>query len=319
MKRRKLLLKVQNIVEYALFRSALYVIGLFPYKSIRQFCIDLFIFAGYYIGVRKKIASNQLRMVFPKKNNNEINKLLKETYRNLGITLAEIYFGSIPELVRNCHMENLENLTDVLALGHGAVVCTGHFGNWELAMHVLAAHGIKMAGVVKRQRNPYFDDYTYKWRTQCGIDIIYKDEAGRNIIKALRENKIVVLLIDQNAGKDGIVMDFLGHPSSTFKGAAKIALHGNIPIVSAFLIRDKEGNNIAHFEPPIYPDKYTNTEEGVLQLTKDVSRQLEDKIMEYPHLWFWLHRRWKGVRKVGEKERRREGEKARRAEGQKGI
>ena len=49
---------------------------------------------------------------------------------------------------------------------------------------------------------------------------------------------------------------------------------------------------------PIYPDKYPKTEEGVLQLTKDTSKQLEDKIMEYPQLWFWLHRRWKGAGKV---------------------
>lgn len=107
---------------------------------------------------------------------------------------------------------------------------------------------------------------------------------------------------DQNAGKDGIIMDFLGHPSSTFKGAAKIAMHSNIPVVSAFLIRNPDGSNTAHFESPIYPMAYSKTDEGVEQMTKDISQRLEEHILQYPYLWFWLHRRWKGVRDVEERE-----------------
>jgi Kdo2-lipid IVA lauroyltransferase/acyltransferase len=308
MKRSKTALKLQNIIEYVLFRSAILIIGIFPYSWIRTFCCNLFLFAGYFLGVRKKIAHDQMCMVFPDKSESEIRQLLKKTYRNLGITIAEIYFAPPKKLAEACLMDHIEYLQDVLAQGKGAIISTGHFGNWELAMHVLSSHGIIMAGVTKRQRNPYFDNYTFKWRQQSGLEIIYKDEAGRNMIKALKANKAIVLLIDQDAGRDGIVMDFLGHPASTFKGAAKIAMHSNIPVVSSFLIRHPDGSNTAHFDPPIYPDAYPKTDEGVEQMTKDISLKLEEQILQYPHLWFWLHRRWKGAHKV-KKVRRQEEQK----------
>jgi Kdo2-lipid IVA lauroyltransferase/acyltransferase len=301
MKKKKIAIRIQNKIEYRLFRSTIFILGLFPYSWVRIFCRNLFLFAGYYLGVRKKIAHDQMCMVFPDKSESEIRQLLKDTYRNLGITISEIYFASQTKLAQECKMDHLEYLKDVLAQGKGVIISTGHFGNWELSMHVLAEQGIVMSAVTKRQRNPYFDEYTYKWRKQSGLDIIYKEEAGRNMIKALKENKAVVLLIDQDAGKDGIVMNFLGHPASTFKGAAKIAMHVNIPVVSAFLIRHADGSHTAHFDPPIYPSAYTNTEEGVEQMTKDISQKLEDQIILHPHLWFWLHRRWKGAGKVQRK------------------
>lgn len=290
--------KFQNRIEYGLFRTALAVFGIFPYRLIRWFCGNLLLLAGYYIGIRKKVAETQMRMVFPLKSDQEINRLLKSMYWNLGITVAEIYFGPVETLARECKVENIEYLFDVLKQGKGVLVNTGHFGNWELAMHVFAEHKIPMAAVTKRQRNPYFDEYTYKWRQKSGLDIIYKDEAGRNLIKALRSNKAVVLLIDQDAGRDGVLTDFLGHPASTYKGIAKMAIHSKIPIVSAFLIRNEDGTSTAHFDPPIYPDQYPDTEEGVLQLTQDASRLLENQIMAHPHLWFWVHRRWKGAKKL---------------------
>jgi Kdo2-lipid IVA lauroyltransferase/acyltransferase len=305
MKRKKYIIDIQNKVEYFLFRSAILIIGIFPYSWVRMFCRNLFLFAGYYLGVRKKIAHTQMCMVYPEKSETEIRQLLKKTYKNLGITIAEIYFAPQKKLAEECKMDHLEYLTDALAEGKGAIICTGHFGNWELAMHVLSLHGIVMAGVTKRMRNPYFDDYTYKWRQQSGLEIIYKDEAGRNMIKALKANKAVVLLIDQDAGKDGIVMDFLGHPASTFKGAAKIAMHGNIPVVSAYLIRNEDGSSTAQFFPPTLPSTYPKTDEGVAQMTKDISQILEDQILLRPYLWFWLHRRWKGAHKVN-KARQRE-------------
>ncbi|HNW99895.1 MAG TPA: lysophospholipid acyltransferase family protein [Candidatus Cloacimonadota bacterium] len=302
MKKSKFRQKTQNLVEYGLFRGALAFFGIFPYRFTRWFLSNLLLFAGYYLGVRKHVAESQMRMVFPEKSDLEIRKLLKAMYWNLGITVAEIYFGNVEKLAKECKTENIDYIFDVLKQGKGVLVNTGHFGNWELAMHVFAEHQIPMAAVTKRQRNPYFDEYTYKWRAKSGLDIIYKDEAGRNLIKALRANKSVVLLIDQDAGHDGVLTDFLGHPASTYKGIAKMAIHSKVPIVSAFMIRNEDGSSTAYFVPPIYPDQYPDTEEGVQQLTQDASKLLEKQIMARPELWFWVHRRWKGAKKLMEQD-----------------
>jgi KDO2-lipid IV(A) lauroyltransferase len=281
-----------------LFRAAIGFLRLFPYRWILHICQNLFVFAGYYLGLRKKVARQQMEMVYPEYSRQQINDLLRSMYRNLGCTVTEIYFATPEYMIAHSRPENFHYVEEALSKGKGLILTTGHFGCWEVAAWILVHYGIPMVAVAKRQRNPYFDAYTLKWREKLGMQVIYKETAGRNLIRALQQNKAITLLIDQNARKDGVLTDFLGHPASTFKGAAKIAMHSHIPIIPCVVIRQPNGEHVFHFDPPLDSSLYPDTEEGVQQLTQDVSLQLEAKIREYPHLWFWVHRRWKGAHYV---------------------
>nr|HPR18916.1 lysophospholipid acyltransferase family protein [Candidatus Cloacimonadota bacterium] len=90
----------------------------------------------------------------------------------------------------------------------------------------------------------------------------------------------------------------LGHPASTYVGAAKIAIKTNTPIVPAIALRTEDNKHRFIFEKMILPEGYKNTTEDIIKLSEEMSKPLEKYVLEFPEQWFWVHRRWRGYRKA---------------------
>lgn len=284
-------------IEFFFFKLFIKIFRVFPYNFIRLFLANLFVFGSSLFDIRRSLAKKQLQMIFPEKNEKEINKIIKKMFYHMGLTTAETYFGDKDKLFRNCEVKGWDNLDEAVKMGKGVILATGHIGNWELAGKYIAAH-YDMAVVGKRQRNRYFDDYTNALRLKDNVIVINKKNALRPILKMLGDGFIVSLLMDQNAGKNGILTDFLGHDASTFVGAAKIAVKTGCPIVPAYAIRKDDGTHLFIFEELILPKGYENNLEEITKFTEMISKKIEKYIYQYPHLWFWVHKRWKGSKKA---------------------
>ncbi len=283
----------QSKIEFFLFMLVLKIFKRIPYHITETIIKKLFVFGGTILGIRKKVAKQNLRMVFPKKNSLEIHHIIRKMYLYMGITAAETYFGDFKKLYERTEISGWENLDEAVKMNKGVILTTGHLGNWELAGRYIATKH-KMSVVAKKQRNQYFDEYTNKIRGKENILIIDKKNALRPILKLLKQNYIVSILMDQNAGKDGILTKFLGFDASTFVGAAKIAIKTGCPIVPAFAIRKRNGENLFISEKPIITENIEDSPENVKQLTEEISSHLEKYILKYPSQWFWVHKRWKG-------------------------
>jgi lauroyl/myristoyl acyltransferase len=90
----------------------------------------------YHLVPRQRlIALYNLRRAFPEKSEEEIVRIAKGVYRNLWIVAAE--FFDLPRLTKENigkldEAEGLENCTQAMAKGRGALLFGAHFGNWEL-------------------------------------------------------------------------------------------------------------------------------------------------------------------------------------------
>ncbi len=284
-------------IEFFFFKLFINIFKVFPYKFTRSFLASLFVFGASIFNIRKSLANKQLKMVFPDKPKKEIKKILNKMYYHMGLTTAESYFGNKEKLFERCEIKGWKNLKDAVEEGKGVILVTGHFGNWELAGKFIASH-FDMAVVGKRQRNRYFDDYTNALRLKDKVIVINKKNALRPILKMLGDGYIVSLLMDQNAGRNGVLTDFLGHEASTFVGAAKIAIKTGCPIAPAYAIRKDDGSHVFICEEIISPEGFKNNLEDIAKLTEIISKRIEKYIYQYPHLWFWVHKRWKGHKKA---------------------
>jgi KDO2-lipid IV(A) lauroyltransferase len=258
----------------------------------RALLICLFHIIGYRIGIRKKIALMQLQKVFPNLEQSILKTILKKLYRNMALTIQEIYLTDDKTLYSMCSIEGRENVDSALALGRGAVLATAHFGDWEAA-RILPLAGIPLSVVAKTQRNTLFDDYTNKIRRSCGLKVINMNRGLRDIIHQLAEGRFVAILMDQNAGSSGLMMDFLGFPASHWKGVAKLSLRYHVPIVPGFARRSDDGKIIFEFYKPILHEELEDCEASYRIVLEDVNQIIETKIREYPDQWFWVHKRWK--------------------------
>ncbi len=284
-------------IEFFFFKLFIDIFKVFPYRFTRSFLAKLFVFGTSAFNIRLSVAKKQLKMVFPDKTEKEIKTILKKMFYNMGLTTAESYFGNTEKLFETCETKGWENLKGAVEKRKGVILVTGHFGNWELAGKYIAAH-FDMAVVGKRQRNRYFDNYTNAVRLKDNVIVIDKKNALRPILKMLGEGYIVSLLMDQNAGRNGVLTDFLGHEASTFVGAAKIAIKTGCPIAPAYAIRKDDGSHLFICEDIISPEGFKNNLEDITKFTEIISKNIEKYIYQYPHLWFWVHKRWKGYKKA---------------------
>lgn len=230
----------------------------------------------------------------------DLTRIGRKAYRNFGMSMVE--YSLFPALSKEkvlgmVELVGTEHFDEILAKGTGAIVVAGHFGSWELMGAAVSQMGYPVDFLVGEQHNLLVDDMMNDYRKRMGIGIIKMGVAAKGIIKALKNNRFVAMLSDQDAGTDGTVVEFLGRPASTPKGPAAFALKMNAPIIMGFIIRESRGKQKIVLEKPIFGKNTPNKEEDIKNLTQTYTSLLEDYIRKYPDHWFWPHRRWKSTTK----------------------
>jgi len=263
-----------------------------PASLARRILIGLFLAVGYGLGIRKKVAMQQLGRVYPELKQSQKKQILKRLYRSMALTIQEVYLCSDEQLFSSSRITGKQYVEEALALGRGAILATAHFGNWEAA-RVLPKAGIPLSVITKTQRNKRFDAYTKAIRERCGVRTIDMSRGLRDIVHQLSEGRIIAILMDQNAGKNGLILDFLGYPASHWKGVAKLSLRYQIPIVPGFARREADDSLVFEFMPFILTKDLEDKEDNYPLVLQQVNAIIEQYIRRWPEQWFWVHKRWK--------------------------
>ncbi|MBW6515263.1 MAG: lysophospholipid acyltransferase family protein [Candidatus Cloacimonetes bacterium] len=287
--------RIKSIIEYLLFIIILQLFKLLPYKASQMLIVWIFLFSGLIVGIRKRVVQEQLQISFPEKEETEIKVLTRQIYKNLAFTSLEMF---AKQKLDNIEVEGWDNILNALKLKRGLIIVTGHIGNWELAGRYIAHQKLTINVVIKRLRNRYFNDYVNRTRERDGIKIIYKTKTMRTVLTALKNNEIVVLLIDQDAGKEGVILPFLNREASVFTGFARLAERYDTPMITGIALRDSDDKNRFVFEQHLLPSEFNQEEDKIMKITAYFHARLEDYIMKHPEQWFWVHRRWKGAKKA---------------------
>ena len=256
------------------------------------------------IGFRKKIILSNLDIVFgagkwPK-------ELVGKIYRHFGLLFIEmLYYPSIKD-EDGCKMANitgLENLDAALEKGNGALIISGHTGNWEVTVGSLAARGYKVSVVSKTMRG-VDNEYLYsKLRGSKGVKSILKEKAMLSIRRVLKKNEICLLVIDQRSKKsEGVITKHFGRDAWTFTAPYILRKRFKCPVVPAYSFRDKNLiDHHAHIYPEVELIKNDDPEEEIRLNVRQYLKTFEDFILEHPVQWIWMHERWRERRRSKKK------------------
>ncbi|HPF71429.1 MAG TPA: lysophospholipid acyltransferase family protein [Candidatus Krumholzibacteria bacterium] len=284
-------------LDYLLFRGLYLVAGRLPHAAQLAVGRALGAFVWHVVRFRRAVVLDNLQHAFgAERSPDEIRALAAAFYRNLGMTLME--FLAMPRLdpasvTRLVRIEGVEHLEDLRRRGRGALLVSGHFGNWELMGARIAAEGQPVNFIVKTQHNERVDALQNAIRHRVGIGTIRSGANIKDMIRALRRQEWIGMLADQDARSDGIFCDFLGRPASVFRGAAYLAWKLDCPLITGFIYREPDGTHVVRVDPPVEPDRNLDEEEAVRRLTEVHVRRLEAAVRRAPDHYFWLHRRWK--------------------------
>ncbi|HWR05918.1 lysophospholipid acyltransferase family protein [Sporomusa sp.] len=226
----------------------------------------------------------------------EAEAIIRSSFLKLGQTFLEVL--QMPALnneniTERVTFENRHYLDEALAQQKGVVFLTGHLGNWEWFGAALALSGFPVADIIKRQPNAQHTRILNEHRQMFGIEIF---ASGTSEIigaaKALKKGKLLAFFADQDAGYEGVFVDFLGKPAATYLGPAVFARKFKAPVVPGFIVRNPDGTHRILLQPPIYFEDTGNPDADLYNLTERMTRIIETAVKTYPDEWLWFKKRW---------------------------
>jgi Kdo2-lipid IVA lauroyltransferase/acyltransferase len=298
--------------EYVAFRWGICLIETLPVRAALRLATTLAIVVHY--GLPRKwsryaVSRENLRRAF---GDSVSEAWINQTVFRMWVHL----FRMVVELVQAprklhrqtyhavCDFPDLAYTNEALLSGRPVLLLGGHFGNWEVINGLFGVWGFPMGVIAREMDNPYLDGWFRRYREFYGHRLLQKKGDFDGILEVLQHGGNVALLGDQDAGSRGLFVDFFGHPASTYKSIALLALEYDAFIMVGGATRiadDFDGERWSRFriaaQAVIDPRTITSSN-PVGEITQRFTTAIEQLIRQAPEQYFWVHRRWKSEPRV---------------------
>ena len=284
-------------IAYGVIDKSTRAIGLIPRR--------LSFFIGNFLGQlwfcfdkrHRHVALDNLTHAFGDKMTPvEIKRLARQVFRNVAQIIFEIGWSmQLPDEDFNTFfsVDGLSNLHTAQKKQKGVLLLTAHMGNWEFLPITAAMIGLQAGTIYRPLDFLPLEQFVKYIRTRFGAKVIPKRHSTRTILKSLKHEESVGILLDQSTHRGkGVFVDFFGRRTCTNKGLALLALKTGAPVIPVFQVREKLGFR-ANFLPEVPLIKTGDITKDVEANTLQYTRVIETFIRRYPDQWFWVHRRWK--------------------------
>jgi Kdo2-lipid IVA lauroyltransferase/acyltransferase len=283
---------LRNAVEYALAAAAVKSLEWTPLPLARRLGYIYAALLDRAVPRLRRVALRNLALALPDLPAAEHTRIADGVFRSIGRILVS--FARFPAIGRDnvgdwIRYEGFEHFERAIAAGRGVLFATAHLGNWELSAYTHALLTGPMDVMVRPLDNPWIDALVERRRALSGNRVVAKTDFARAILKALKANQAVGILIDQNAApENGVFVDFFGLPACATVGFAKLAARSGAAVIPGFALwSEAERRYVLRFFPPVPMTGDASRDTQALQ------SQLESVIRAYPDQLLWIHRRWK--------------------------
>jgi KDO2-lipid IV(A) lauroyltransferase len=252
-------------------------------------------------GPRTADARAHLRLAFPEWRERERRDVLERALANLARSFVELCtLGqlSVEERRALAEIEGFEHYEAARRVlpGGGVIALTAHLGSWEILAPLMAAHGIPIAVVQRPRDNPLLDELAASLRDHADVDLLPRGSAARAALRALRDGKVVAMLLDQNASRrEGVFVPFFGRPACTRDGPARIAMRTGAPVLPVFMERigDTMRHRVRALPPLELVPEGADPQAALVENVARMTNAIESAIRRAPDQWIWTHRRWR--------------------------
>ena len=276
-----------NFLTYLLFKLLRVVLNIIGFNNASILGGYLFKKIGPLTKYHQIIKSN---IMIKYENQKEINALALKNLQQTGKTFFE--FINLNKFNKsNLSIINEKYLREIINEKKAYFFVSAHYGNWEITRNFLLSYGFKLHTVYRHANNKLIDKEIQKIREMPGAYFYKKGkESARHMIKALKNNEYLAILIDQK-DSSGSKINFFNKIAITNTGFAALALKYKTGICPIRSKRIKNGNFEIIIDRPILYKEFKNKTE--VELTQQIySEHIEKWIIEDPSQWLWAHKRW---------------------------
>lgn len=296
--------RFKNGAIYLFVRALLWIGARIPAPVGRFAGLLLGEIAYWVVFPERRKAWAGLRTAFPDRTPAWRRSVARACFRHLGRDAFEAFRFprlSDAEIVAMISVvEGEERLNAALARGKGVLCITGHVGNWELLAAYMAASGRSVSVVAQRLYDPRLDLLLNGAREKRGIRIHPRGGSVKDVLRSLREGRLLGLLCDQDTDVDSVHVPFFGAPARTPAGPVVLAQKTGAALLPIVIFRDADGRHRIRIGEEIAPPAPGDRTGGIRAAVGAYTRFLEEAIREHPDQWVWMHERWKTPEPVAE-------------------
>lgn len=252
----------------------------------------------FYVSKKRHVAYINLKAALGEQLTPEERwKAVRDHFGSMGQTVVEVM--SFKQMRRKHHdlnvkIHHIERYEELLRSGHGGVLITAHFGNWELLQVWSGLRGTPIHVLTREQKYPRLNGLINELRESHGSVSINRGAGIRGLIRALREKKMVGVLGDQSAGKtEGILLPFFGRRTTVPTGAFQLAHRTDAFIMPFFIVRTGGPEHEVYSEEVLEDDPSLAPDARVEFQARQYLKVLEGFIRKFPNQWLWENKRWK--------------------------
>jgi len=225
-----------------------------------------------------------------------VEQLVLKCFQNLGKNLMEfLLFQRADWIDAAVSIQGRSHIDQALSQGHGAIILTGHFGNWELIGATLARHGYQMSAIARQIRSEPLNTLVVETRQQAGYLSFDRDKSVRQAFRCLRRNELLAILADVDTETMGVFVDFFNRPAYTPAGPIVISQKTGAPLLPVFMVRQPDNTHLMIIEPALKLQATGQRQQDLIENTQRFTHIIESYIRRYPEQWIWMHDRWKTV------------------------
>ncbi len=241
---------------------------------------------------RRQVGDINLKLCFPQMSEQARGQLLKDHFKMFARALVErsiLWWSSAERISRLIRVEGVEHFDAVR--GQPVILLTPHFVGMDAGGQWVAQHTDTVC-MYANQKNAYMTELLLKKRARFRNQYLYSRQQGlRPIIKGMRQGMPFIYPPDQDQGvKDGVFVPFFGVPAATMTSVSRIAQMTGAKVVPSItrVLPGGEGYVLTFY--PAW-ENYPSGDE-VLDARR-MNEFIEQRILEMPEQYFWLHKRFK--------------------------
>ena len=242
-----------------------------------------------------RIARRNIELCLPALSAVERERLIERHFESLGIGLCEsaMCWWSPDERIRALsRVEGSEHLDRALLQGKGVILLTAHFTTLEMSARIMNTDR-KICALYRPLKNPVLAAASDRSRALRARNAIRHDDI-RAMVRSLRNNEIVWYAPDQSFRKKGAQMvPFFGIPAATNVGTSRLAQLTGAPIL--YFSHERLPNG-AGYRVVIHPPVEQIPSDNAVADSEHFNHFIERQVQRVPEQYWWIHRRFKGLR-----------------------
>ncbi len=284
-----------HLLIYILVFPILWLISILPFKIFYFFSDIVYLITYYLVGYRKKVVYDNLKLVFPEKNEKEILVIRKKFYKHM----CDMFLEMIKTMsMSENDMRNRFQITNIpyvqeLEKRKNIMIMASHYASWEWGIILQKDIEATAFGVYKKIKNPYFDKLVKDIRAKYNSVLINTKETIPTVLSNHRKGvkALYGFVSDQSPklNKSAHWIDFMNINVPTYTGAEMLAKKCDLAVCYFKIEKIKRGYYKAKYVPIAENPK----EFKDFEITDLFYKEVEKQLYESPEYYLWTHKRWK--------------------------